>query len=87
MWSARCGESRTAGAGSGPEKRPGRKAGTALRADFTHWSWTIPASTQRAGRLPRAPCPDDRADRLLKLALARLKEAGLVHERTTQCVT
>lgn len=26
----------------------------------------------------------DRADRLLDLALARLKEAGLVHERTTQ---
>ncbi|MEJ8638977.1 transposase [Streptomyces sp. MS2.AVA.5] len=27
---------------------------------------------------------DDRADRLLDLALARLNEAGLVHERTTQ---
>lgn len=27
---------------------------------------------------------DDRADRLLDLALARLKEAGLVRERTTQ---
>ncbi|MFF1798379.1 IS1182 family transposase, partial [Kitasatospora sp. NPDC058263] len=27
---------------------------------------------------------DDRADRLLDLALARLKEAGLVAERTTQ---
>lgn len=34
MWSARCGESRTAGAGSGPEKRTGRKTSTALRADF-----------------------------------------------------
>ncbi|MFF4755509.1 transposase [Streptomyces sp. NPDC002514] len=32
------------------------------------------------GRLPQ----DDRADRLLDLALARLKEAGLVRERTTQ---
>jgi transposase len=28
---------------------------------------------------------DDRADRLLDLALARFKEAGLVRERTTQC--
>ncbi|MEX5713469.1 hypothetical protein AB1484_35970, partial [Parafrankia sp. FMc6] len=34
LWSARCGESRTPGAGSGPEKRTGRKTSTALRADF-----------------------------------------------------
>ncbi|MEV1004909.1 hypothetical protein [Nonomuraea sp. NPDC050202] len=31
-----------------------------------------------------ACCEDGRADRLLDLALARLKEAGLVRERTTQ---
>ncbi|WP_260475723.1 hypothetical protein [Streptomyces sp. WAC 06725] len=30
------------------------------------------------------PTEDGRADRLLDLALARLKEAGLVRERTTQ---
>lgn len=35
LWSARCVERRTAGAGSGPEKRAGRKTGTALRSDFT----------------------------------------------------
>jgi len=33
--SARCLERGTPGAGSGPEKRAGRKARTALRADFT----------------------------------------------------
>jgi len=32
---ARCGESRTAGSGSGPGKRAGRKTGTAPRTDFT----------------------------------------------------
>src|SRR5680860_933867 len=35
LWSARCGESRTTGAGSGPRKRAGRKTGTAPRPDFT----------------------------------------------------
>jgi hypothetical protein len=42
---------------------------------------------QRAGRLPRATAGGgggERADRLLDLALARLKEAGLVRERTAQ---
>ncbi|MET7425787.1 hypothetical protein [Dactylosporangium sp. NPDC005555] len=34
MWSTRCRESGTPGAGSGPEKRTGRKTSTALRADF-----------------------------------------------------
>ena len=33
--SARCLETGTPGAGNGPEKRAGRKTGTALRADFT----------------------------------------------------
>jgi hypothetical protein len=32
---ARCGESRTAGSGSGPGKRAGRKTGTAPQTDFT----------------------------------------------------
>ena len=35
LWRARCGESRTAGSGSGPGKRAGRKTGTAPRTDFT----------------------------------------------------
>ncbi len=35
MRSARCPERGTPGAGNGPEKRAGRKTGTALRADFT----------------------------------------------------
>ena len=35
VWSARCLERGTPGAGSGPQKRSSRKAGTALRADFT----------------------------------------------------
>ena len=35
LWRARCGESRTAGSGSGSGKRAGRKTGTAPRTDFT----------------------------------------------------
>jgi hypothetical protein len=35
LWSARCPERGTPGAGSGPGKRASRKAGTAPRADFT----------------------------------------------------
>ncbi|MET8209126.1 hypothetical protein ABZT51_24320 [Streptomyces sp. NPDC005373] len=34
MWRARCGESRTAGSGSGLGKRAGRTTGTAPQADF-----------------------------------------------------
>jgi hypothetical protein len=34
---AGCGESRMSGSGGGPEKRTGRKTGTALRAHLT-WS-------------------------------------------------
>jgi hypothetical protein len=33
LWRARCGESRTPGSEGRPEKRTGRKAGTALRSD------------------------------------------------------
>jgi hypothetical protein len=44
-----CGESRTAGSGSGPGKRAGRKTGTAPRTDFTTPS----------GRIDRCSC--DRA--------------------------
>jgi putative transposase len=36
LWSARCLERGTPGAGSGPQKRTGRKTSTALRADFHH---------------------------------------------------
>ena len=39
LWRARCIERCTPGSGSGPRKRTGHKAGTALRADFTVWSW------------------------------------------------
>ncbi|MFG2562929.1 transposase domain-containing protein [Streptomyces sp. NPDC048496] len=34
LWRARCGESRTAGSGSGLGKRAGRTTGTAPQADF-----------------------------------------------------
>ena len=44
LWRARCGESRTAGSGSGPGKRAGRKTGTAPRTDFT----TPPAASSAA---------------------------------------
>jgi hypothetical protein len=47
LWSARCRESGTPGAGSDPEKRTGRKTGTALRVDFHH-----PHSVQAASPIP-----------------------------------
>jgi hypothetical protein len=55
---ARCGESRTAGSGSGPRKRAGRKTGTAPRTDFA--TPTDPTDRyinthQRAGPLPHLP--------------------------------
>ena len=54
LWRARCGESRTAGSGSGPGKRAGRKTGTAPRTDFT----TLIARTGRCiSSRPHAPLP------------------------------
>ena len=54
LWRARCGESRTAGSGSGPGKRAGRKTGTAPRTDFT----TLIARTGRCiSSRPQAPLP------------------------------
>ncbi|MEV0695611.1 IS1182 family transposase [Streptomyces sp. NPDC050388] len=50
----------------------------ALELDDPGFHHSVPADFRE--RLAR----DDRADRLLDLALARLKEAGLVRERTTQ---
>lgn len=61
LWSARCGESRTAGAGSGPEKRAGRKTSTALRADF-HLSHRLGAG--------KVYSVDDARDRLALLGYA-----------------
>ena len=51
---ARCGESRTAGSGSGSGKRAGRKTGTAPRTDFT----------TRSGRIGRYSCAHQVRDRL-----------------------
>ncbi len=49
------------------------------------WSWTIPASTTACWHGFRERLTQsDRTDRLLDLALARLKNAGLVRERTIQ---
>src|SRR6266480_3942213 len=45
LWSARCSERGTPGAGSGSGKRPRREAGTAPRADFTVWDCPMTAST------------------------------------------
>ena len=54
LWRARCGESRTAGSGSGPGKRAGRKTGTAPRTDFT----TRTDRTERsASTRPQAALP------------------------------
>ena len=61
LWRAGCGESRTSGSGGGPEKRTGRKTGTALRAHLT-WSryetarWLTGRCTRRSG----SPCPATR---------------------------
>jgi hypothetical protein len=46
LWSARCGESRTPGAGGDSEKRTGRKASTALRVDLTVVSPVEPGGTR-----------------------------------------
>ena len=54
---ARCGVSRTAGSGSGPGKRAGRKTGTAPRTDFTTRTAAHRSLGQRppAGPLARPP--------------------------------
>jgi hypothetical protein len=79
LWSARCVERRTAGAGSGPEKRAGRKAGTALRADFTDLELEDPGFDYSVLSEFRArPAEGDAADRLLRVMLKRLVEAGLL---------
>ncbi|WP_461067549.1 IS1182 family transposase [Streptomyces pseudoechinosporeus] len=54
------------------------KYALAMELDDPGFHHSVPADFRE--RLAR----DDRADRLLDLALARLKEAGLVRERTTQ---
>ena len=71
---ARCGESRTAGSGSGPGKRAGRKTGTAPRTDFT---------THRPHRSlnqhpPAGPTPPPSGATIQPLRRDRL--GGLVHE-------
>ena len=71
---ARCGESRTAGSGSGPGKRAGRKTGTAPRTDFT----TATGHTARSIRpLPSpTPPPDERTKNVRR----RDRLGGLLHE-------
>ncbi len=60
---ARCGESRTAGSGSGPGKRAGRKTGTAPRTDFTTCSGRIEPSSCAPPR-PESPVPEPVLDRI-----------------------
>lgn len=56
-WSARCPETGTPGAGSGPGKRAGRKAGTAPRADFTVLLDLAESLTLRPGGSSSFECP------------------------------
>ena len=68
--------------------RAGRRGGPLphrLQVRPWPWSWTIPASITACWPTSATGWPQDgRADRLLDLALARLKEAGLVRERSRQ---
>ena len=64
-WSARCGESRTAGVGSGPGKRSGQYAGTAPRADFHDLQLEDPGFHYRVlSDFRDRPAEDGRADKL-----------------------